>query len=258
MGHRAGRPSPPWACLFLLTASTGSALSLSNFQLLTSTRVPLSCLLAYNARIPGCSVDDFVLGGACSAECVRGLARIQHTVQVVCGDVEARAASVLGQALLGNLVGLLCPSASPEEAPRTTFITTSTTFVVTPTSSSPPQTSSTERPPSTTTTTASTQATTSTSTTAAQTEEEPDTTSSSGPPTSSELSQTTTSSAESTAPPATETSTSAPSPEPTLTLDNSSGGGSPFDIPISDARQGTRPWVKASCIALALGLVLLR
>ncbi|KAK4167564.1 hypothetical protein QBC43DRAFT_134305 [Cladorrhinum sp. PSN259] len=113
--------------LVLFWATTASALSLSNFGLITSSAVPISCILAYNSQISGCVTNDFVFGNTCSSECVRGLRRIQSTLQSVCVDVNAPGTSILGQVLLGNIVGLLCPSGNGGGGGATSTRTTSTT-----------------------------------------------------------------------------------------------------------------------------------
>jgi hypothetical protein len=98
----------------LAMASTASAMSLSNFQLITSSQVPLGCILAYNAPIRGCSnAADFTQGpegNTCSAGCKGALQNVADALTTVCGDANVPSGSVLGQALSGGLVGLLCPS----------------------------------------------------------------------------------------------------------------------------------------------------
>ncbi|KAK3692181.1 hypothetical protein B0T22DRAFT_435498 [Podospora appendiculata] len=149
--------SPRWAGLFCL-ASTASALSLKNFQLITSPDVSIGCILAYNTQIPVCSPKDFTRGNSCSTGCVNSLGALQTTLQSVCGSAEVSASSLLGQALLGNLQSLLCPSASPtpsSSSSSTSSKTTLTTIVV----------------PSTTSTTSTTSTQSSTTTTPSQTQE---------------------------------------------------------------------------------------
>ncbi|KAK4115266.1 hypothetical protein N656DRAFT_490669 [Canariomyces notabilis] len=133
MGQHGRQPFSREVALLLLMASTASALSLSNFQVIGSSAVPISCILAYNNEIPGCTVNDFVRGRTCSAECVRGLEEVQETIESVCSNVNAPATSVLGQVLAGNLVNLLCPGASGD-APMPTIRPPTTSAVETPTS----------------------------------------------------------------------------------------------------------------------------
>ncbi|KZL72604.1 heterokaryon incompatibility protein [Colletotrichum tofieldiae] len=109
--------SPRWhfaPLMFLASAATATtisigdaSLSLSNFQLITELSVPLGCLLAYNNPIQGCEATDFDSTRTCSAK-----------LQVN---------TLLGQALAGNLVNLLCgatnqPTSSPVQTikPSTT------------------------------------------------------------------------------------------------------------------------------------------
>ncbi|KAK3322222.1 hypothetical protein B0H66DRAFT_601689 [Apodospora peruviana] len=86
---------------FMCMVPTASAFRLSDFMLITSTQVPLGCILAYNNQISGCTARDFTKGSAgCSTACVDGINRIQYTLQAVCGDVSEPATTILGQALL--------------------------------------------------------------------------------------------------------------------------------------------------------------
>ncbi|KAI1338048.1 hypothetical protein F5Y15DRAFT_141572 [Xylariaceae sp. FL0016] len=93
----------------LATASTASALSLENFQLITSDQIPSSCIRAYDTNIQGCSVSDFTNGNQCSAQCVRGLQAAAIQIINACGDLNIDSSSLLGLTLLGGLVDALCP-----------------------------------------------------------------------------------------------------------------------------------------------------
>lgn len=130
MGNHDRSRSSSWAGL-LFIASTASALTLSNFQLITSSGVPIACILVYNTVIPSCTTDDFTQGTTCSASCADGLGRVQDRIREVCDGVNAPPTSVLGQALMGNLVNLLCPAA---DAPTPSKETTSSTISSTSTS----------------------------------------------------------------------------------------------------------------------------
>lgn len=106
-------------------ASAASAISLSNFQLITSAEVPLSCILAYNSRLAGCSTSDFTQGSdrnTCSAACKKALQNVEDTLTSACGGANVPSSSVLGVALSGGLLGLLCPSG---ESSATAAATTS-------------------------------------------------------------------------------------------------------------------------------------
>ncbi|TPX09445.1 uncharacterized protein E0L32_009333 [Thyridium curvatum] len=104
-------------CLLLL-ASTASALSLSNFQLIASSSVPLGCILAYNQPLEECSASDFAGGNQCSRSCQRSILKTQRTLQGVCVDVSAPTNTVLGQALKGNLLNVLCGGNGDESNPK--------------------------------------------------------------------------------------------------------------------------------------------
>ncbi|KAB5570627.1 hypothetical protein GE09DRAFT_714462 [Coniochaeta sp. 2T2.1] len=115
------------AAALLAMASTASAFSLSNFQIVTNSQVPLSCLVAYNTPILGCSDADFTKGNACSAVCARGLQSVEDTVASICRGVTVSSTTILGQVLSGNLVEKLCPSGtaaattvSPPKSPQST------------------------------------------------------------------------------------------------------------------------------------------
>ncbi|KAK4044693.1 hypothetical protein C8A01DRAFT_42597 [Parachaetomium inaequale] len=231
-------------------ASTASALSLSQFQPITAATISLGCILAYNAEIPSCSINDFVAGKMCSAPCIRGLERIESRLEGVCNSADVPEISVLGQALLGNLVELLCPGTAPETpiASSSPSSRSPTSTIITPprTSSRAPLTFTTVRPPSATETETEEPEVLSTPTSSASPTTLPDapppTFIQSSPPTSISSS----SSATTTAPP------------PADDRRGSTGGGSPFDIVRSDSTQLTACWTKAVAVGLGVGLLLLR
>ena len=117
------------ACLVLAAvAAPASALSLSNFQLITASSVPFTCILAYDQQLSNCDLSDFTqqtqqqnsrqaTGNTCSAACQSGIALAQQTIKTSCSSLVSGAgsssststsSSVLGVALTGDLVGLLC------------------------------------------------------------------------------------------------------------------------------------------------------
>ncbi|KAK3302290.1 uncharacterized protein B0T15DRAFT_514334 [Chaetomium strumarium] len=102
MASQGGRLSSRWGWLLLMTSSTASALSLANVQPIIPATVSLSCILAYYAIIPDCTVDDFVRGDACSAACVAGLKRIQNNIREACSGADIPSDSVLGQEFDGG------------------------------------------------------------------------------------------------------------------------------------------------------------
>ncbi|KAK1768564.1 hypothetical protein QBC33DRAFT_383042 [Phialemonium atrogriseum] len=110
MARRERRRRPRLADI-LAMASTATAMSLSTFQIITSSSVPIGCILAYNSPISGCSTSDFTQGRTCSDTCVRNIQRVEENIAAACDGVSSTPDTVLGQALTGNLVGLLCPSA---------------------------------------------------------------------------------------------------------------------------------------------------
>ncbi|KAK4106333.1 hypothetical protein N658DRAFT_502825 [Parathielavia hyrcaniae] len=234
----------------MMMASTTSALSLANFERITATTIHLGCILAYNYQIPGCTIADFSVGNTCSAACVKGLTRIQYTVQEACPNINVDASSVLGQVLLGNLVELLCPDTSSDTPTSTSTSSirstpSRTTFVIiTPTSSRPVPALTPVRPTSTTTTFTRTAETEDSQTSISETQTEEAETFTSSPTTSASPLSSSPSS-----------STAGAAPEPTA--EDSSGGGSPFDVATSDSRQLTVFWTQTVAAVLGLGLLLL-
>ncbi|KAK3368173.1 hypothetical protein B0H63DRAFT_71688 [Podospora didyma] len=257
MGNHDRSKLLQWACL-LFVASTASAtsqgLSLSDFEVITSSLVPISCILAYNRPVTGCSTGDFGFGRKCSAECVRGLNRAQSNLESACDGTSVPAASILGQVLQGNLVDLLCPGSSPvtttSSAP-TTAAKTSTRSVLT--------SQTTVRP-----TTSTTQSSTSATTTAIESDIPTFIPSSS--PTPDTLTPTTFVPSSQPSPtsimqvPSTSANSNS-SPGPAEAPIGNGGGGSPFDVLASN--DGSRraaskgKWFQASSVAAILGLWLL-
>ena len=89
----------------LLWAGTasGAISTLSNFQMISSLSVPLSCILAYNTPIRGCSLRDFT-NKSCSPDCQRSLAGAQSNIQGSCNLVDVGPDTLLHQAQKGRLV----------------------------------------------------------------------------------------------------------------------------------------------------------
>lgn len=104
----------------VLLASQASALSLANFQIITSSATPLACLLAYNSQIPACTPADFsrAARGVCSVACVQGLLQTTGAVGQACAGVRAAPNSLLFQAVRGGLIDTLCPNFARAGAAR--------------------------------------------------------------------------------------------------------------------------------------------
>ncbi|KAL2181469.1 uncharacterized protein P884DRAFT_189160 [Thermothelomyces heterothallicus CBS 202.75] len=237
-------------------ASTASALSLSQFQPITSATIPLSCILAYDTEIPGCAISDFVEGATCSSSCLRGLRRLEYALQIVCDDADAPKISLLGQALEGNLAAVLCPGRSPDATmssssesptlvpPNTTTLTT--TLAATQRTQ---LTFTTVQPPSTTLTRAESKteepttsiSLTSTSPTSTVTSDTPW-------PTFVQFTSSTTASPSSTS--------TAEAPEETDGV--RSGGFTPFELFPNSSTQLITCWMTAVAISLAVSFLLLQ
>ncbi|KAL2124461.1 hypothetical protein VTJ04DRAFT_826 [Mycothermus thermophilus] len=262
-----------WTWLRLLTLATASsAISLSNIQPLGDLRVTLGCALAYSTDITSCRISDFERPGICSTACVRGLTRAMNAVQEACAETQGVSpASLLGQALSGRLVVVLCPgsfsSTRTTETPTDRPIAAPTRVLTFTTSrvNTGPLTFTTVRPTSSLTTT----------TTASLAEETDDSTIVTRTSTDRGLSTITTQTPSPTSP-QDETSaadqpvippTDVPSPGEDEGDDgdddddsgsSSSGGGSPFDIVrTSDARRLIDTSIASWTVTLGLGWLLL-
>lgn len=94
----------------LLMASAVSAISLHDFQALNAAGASLPCRIVYSQHIEGCTYSDFASPSQdCSLACVHGVDMIQAELQFFCNRVRADWTSIMGQTLLGNLPGVLCP-----------------------------------------------------------------------------------------------------------------------------------------------------
>ncbi|KAI0127477.1 hypothetical protein BJ170DRAFT_683318 [Xylariales sp. AK1849] len=81
---------PPKLVQLLALASTTSALSLANFQLITSSSIPSPCIVAYNTQIEGCTTTDFTKGNLCSTSCMNGVTQEATIVNAICGGLQRR------------------------------------------------------------------------------------------------------------------------------------------------------------------------
>jgi hypothetical protein len=107
--RRRSSRRPAGAAGLLALASTTSALSLANFQIITSNAIPSPCIVAYNSPIAGCSTTDFTNGNQCSTLCANGLLAEASIVEAICGGLEVNPQSLLGLTLDGKLLDTLCP-----------------------------------------------------------------------------------------------------------------------------------------------------
>jgi hypothetical protein len=117
----------------LLLLGTGAASAASDKATLgsikpigSSTEVSSSCLRVYNTAVPGCSSSDFLPGSTCSGDCLRGLDMVQSNLQRSCPDVTPSYSTLLGQALLGNLVEVLCSENFNKPSTTLAGVTTAT------------------------------------------------------------------------------------------------------------------------------------
>ncbi|KAI1772430.1 hypothetical protein F4818DRAFT_172072 [Hypoxylon cercidicola] len=224
----------------LAMASTSSALSLSNFQVITSNQIPKRCIRAYQSDIEGCTRNDFTKGRQCSVSCVQGLEETADTVNEACGDLNVSQGSLLGIVLSGGLVDTLCPgfeatTVTTTVQPGTTKGTTKGTTTAPGTTTA--ETTHTTKATSTSITTTSPETTTTAAvSTTAQSTTNQETSSTSATP---DITSTSSTSSPSSSTDATTVQTTAQSTvlsEPAQTTDNSQDdgptpfiGGSPFD-----------------------------
>lgn len=223
-GRSLGRP--PRAAALLALASTTSALSLANFQIITSNSIPSPCIVAYNAQIAGCTQTDFTNGNQCSSLCINGLRAEATIVQAICGGLDVNAKSLLGLVLDGNVLETLCPGADSG--------TTTVQVTVQPSTSS--KSTATTTSAQTLTTTSSAQETTTATSTSIQTTSSTaiiDTPSLVSSTTETTISTTTADSQTTQATSTTSVATTATSAASTTTDSSTEplkgGGGSPFD-----------------------------
>ncbi|PVH89826.1 hypothetical protein DL98DRAFT_5948 [Cadophora sp. DSE1049] len=118
--------------LFLALPSA-LAFSLSNFQEITSTVIPLSCLLTYDTQIGDCKKKDFSKG--CSNDCVQNLLVVQADVQEACSTILVNPSTLLGIVKSGGIVAALCPILSETTTTATSTSATPQVVVTIPTSS---------------------------------------------------------------------------------------------------------------------------
>ncbi|KAH6680735.1 hypothetical protein B0J14DRAFT_272250 [Halenospora varia] len=92
----------------ILALPSANAVSLANFQQITSLLIPSTCQTAYDNEIPSCTVSDFQNG--CSSICVSGLKSQARSVTNACADVTVNANTLLGRVKAGGIVEALCVS----------------------------------------------------------------------------------------------------------------------------------------------------
>lgn len=130
----------------LALVSSASALSLANFQLITSNAIPSPCIVAYNTQIIGCSTSDFTNGNQCSSLCINGLLEEASIVQAICGGLTVNGQSLLGLTLSGSILETLCSGSGastttvkvtvqPSTSSRSTLSTTQSQITTTTSSS---------------------------------------------------------------------------------------------------------------------------
>ncbi|EPE27744.1 hypothetical protein GLAREA_04535 [Glarea lozoyensis ATCC 20868] len=86
-----------------------NALSLANFQQISTGLVPTLCQSTYDGQIPVCTVADFQDG--CSIKCQTALSVLAVQVTTSCITVGASANTLLGIVMRGGIIAALCPTA---------------------------------------------------------------------------------------------------------------------------------------------------
>ncbi|KAI1862692.1 uncharacterized protein JN550_010029 [Neoarthrinium moseri] len=249
---RKRRPSrrPPRVLQILAVASTASALSLANFQLITSNAIPSPCIVAYNSQISGCTNTDFTNGNRCSNSCINGLASVSSIVNAICGGLNVNPQSLLGLTLDGLLLETLCPGSNVDTTTVRVTVQPSRTSSIATTSSPPPAIITSEVPPPATTST-------DIETTSSDGGDDPPTETSTAVQTS-EVTATTTSASSQVTQVTNTQSNNPPTDGPTGATEP--GGGSPFDTvvqaqaAVSSIVRTTNPLFLAAGVALLLTL----
>ncbi|CAG8973908.1 hypothetical protein HYALB_00003686 [Hymenoscyphus albidus] len=91
----------------MVVLPSANALSLANFQQITSSVIPVTCMVAYNGQIPVCTTNDFNV--ACTAACQTSLLLTGTTVRTACSQGSAGSTTLLGIVMNGGIIQALCP-----------------------------------------------------------------------------------------------------------------------------------------------------
>ncbi|RFU28843.1 hypothetical protein B7463_g7483, partial [Scytalidium lignicola] len=237
------------------------ALSLANFQEITSNKIPLACQLAYDAQIPTCQVSDFKEG--CSRGCEEALASIANFVSIACAGTSVKSKTLLGIVQDGGIIEALCGTSSQATTAAMTTTTTSSRQVTSAASTSKSTSSSIVVVTTTTQTTTTTSAVPVSSTILSQTS-----TTSTSSTISTVIASTTTSAPDSVnaggavvdTTSSTSTTSKAASSTHTQTNQNGAGNGDPFDVDIA-SENGADRMLQASkissLVAVAFTILLL-
>jgi len=146
-----------------------AAVSLQNIQPIAGFSP--SCITAWIAPIPGCTVRDFTEGNSCSQSCLTGLTLIDQLVLEGCAGAEVSGGTLLADFLEGIGISILCSNVinqgtSTTLPPKTTRPpVTSTSRLTEPSHTRSQQTTAPKPTPTTTQTDPTPQATTSIDTT---------------------------------------------------------------------------------------------
>ncbi|KZZ99479.1 hypothetical protein AAL_02051 [Moelleriella libera RCEF 2490] len=109
---RARRANVLAGVIFMAAKASGTFLTLSNFQAVSTFALPLQCALAYDTPLQGCDNRDFGTGNTCSSSCLRAIQKVEKRVQESCAMVVAGQGSLLSRAQNGTLVSILCGNGS--------------------------------------------------------------------------------------------------------------------------------------------------
>ncbi|CAI4219027.1 unnamed protein product [Parascedosporium putredinis] len=127
MTHRRNPSSILGFVLAALLLSPALAADPSLADVMKVNSIPEQCLRIYETPVPGCTETDFETQ-SCSSACMRGLQSMQNSLQQNCRNVRARADTLLGQTLMGNLVSIICRN-SVRPQPTTTLVPRPTTTI---------------------------------------------------------------------------------------------------------------------------------
>lgn len=140
----AGQSTRRWlqlSFIFVAGSAAAKALTLSDFESISSPNAPVNCVQAYDTPLAQCTPGDFTGGKACSAACKDSVKQTEVVIQQGCDGVTSNEESLLYRGQRGELVAVLCrdtdepqaespePVSTPAPAPAPAPPTTTSTSV---------------------------------------------------------------------------------------------------------------------------------
>ncbi|KAL2682715.1 hypothetical protein Neosp_007168 [[Neocosmospora] mangrovei] len=140
----AGQSTRRWlqlSFIFMAGSAAAKALSLSDFESISSPNAPVNCVQAYDTPLTQCAPGDFTGGKACSAACKDSVKQTEVVIQQACSSATSDEESLLYRGQRGELVAVLCrdmdepqaenpePVSTPAPAPAPPTTTSTSTSV---------------------------------------------------------------------------------------------------------------------------------